>query len=98
MHAPPFIPNESTPASTSRSCPRVNVGMNERLVSLGTGGMLLLNSLVGPRRSRPLSFLVAAGLVYRGLTGHCSGYQMLGIDSAQCEKDEDERLGQAEPD
>jgi hypothetical protein len=98
MHAPPFIPQDTGAGSVSRSCPRVNVGMNERLISLGTGGMLLLNSLVGPRRSRPLSFLVAAGLFYRGLTGHCHAYEMLGVDSAQRENAEDERLGQAEPD
>jgi hypothetical protein len=60
--------------------------MNERLVSLGAGGLLLLNSLVGPSRTRPLSFLLAAGLAYRGLTGHCHAYEMLGIDSAQRER------------
>ena len=82
MHAPPFIPQENTQVA-SGSCPKVNVAMNERLISLGTGGALLLNSLVGPSRTRPLSFLAAAGLLYRGLTGRCHAYEMLGIDTAQ---------------
>jgi len=62
--------------------------MNERLISLGSGSALLLNSLVGPKRTRPLSFLAAAGLIYRGLTGHCHAYEMLGVDSAQCEREQ----------
>jgi hypothetical protein len=97
MHAPPFVPHESNTQRSLQSDPQVNVAINERLISIGTGGVLLLNSLVGPRRSRPLSLLVAAGLLYRGLTGHCHAYEMLGIDSAQREKEEDERLGQVEP-
>lgn len=60
--------------------------MNERLISIGSGAALLLNSLVGPKRTRPLSFLLSAGLLYRGLTGHCHAYEMLGIDSAQAER------------
>jgi hypothetical protein len=86
MHAPPFIPPESDSRSAAAHGDQVNVAMNERLISIGTGGALLLNSLIGPKRSRPLSFLVAAGLLYRGLTGHCHTYAMLGIDTAQGEK------------
>lgn len=86
MHAPPFIPHQ-TPAASQSSCSRVNVGMNERLVSLGTGSAFLLNSLIGPKRTRPLSFLLAAGFLYRGYTGHCDAYQMLGIDSAQRDRE-----------
>ncbi|HVJ67596.1 MAG TPA: DUF2892 domain-containing protein [Caulifigura sp.] len=85
MHAPPFVPHQ-TSLQAAGSCPSVNVGMNERLVSLGTGALFLLNSLVGPKRSRPLSFLVAAGLLYRGYTGHCHAYEMLGVDSAQTDR------------
>jgi len=94
MHAPPFIPNESNARSDAPSCPQVNVAMNERLISIGTAGALLLNSLIGPKRTRPLSFLSAAGLLYRGLTGHCHAYSMLGIDTAQQEKEEDKQLNQ----
>ncbi len=86
MHAPPFVPHEQPASPATQSCPTVNVAMNERLVSLGVGGAMLLNSLVGPRRSRPLSLLTAAGLLYRGLTGHCHAYSLLGIDSTQRER------------
>lgn len=96
MHAPPFVPHDSRSQSGSQACPRVNVAMNERLMSLGTGGAMLLNSLVGPKRSRPLSFLAAAGLLYRGLTGHCHAYELLGIDSAHREKERDSQPGRAE--
>jgi len=96
MHAPPFLPQENT-TGVSRSCPSVNVAMNERLISLGTGGAMLLNSLIGPSRTRPLSFLVAAGLLYRGFTGHCHAYEMLGIDSAQRECDQ-EKQSSPQPD
>jgi len=91
MHAPPFMPQESTNNDASRSCPGINVAMNERLISLGTGSAMLLNSLIGPSRTRPLSFLAAAGLLYRGLTGHCHAYEMLGIDSAQRERDQEKQ-------
>ncbi|OAI56984.1 hypothetical protein AYO47_08445 [Planctomyces sp. SCGC AG-212-M04] len=94
MHAPPFIPHETSAQSDAASCPQVNVATNERLISIGTGGALLLNSLIGPKRSRPLSFLTGAGLLYRGLTGHCHAYAMLGIDTAQHENEEDERLSE----
>jgi len=59
--------------------------MNERLISMGLGATFLLSSLMGPTRARPLSFLAATALLYRGYTGHCHAYDMLGIDSAQRE-------------
>lgn len=89
MHAPPFVPHDSSGHEVAQQCPQVNVAMNERLISLGTSAALILNSLVGPRRTRPLSFLMAAGLLYRGLTGHCHSYEMLGIDTAQRERSTD---------
>ena len=95
MHAPPFLPRESNARTDLQSSSPINVAMNERLISIGTGGALLLNSLIGPKRSRPLSFLAAAGLLYRGLTGHCHGYEMLGIDTAQ--REEEEELTQVAP-
>jgi len=85
MHAPPFIPQDSSASAGRQGCQAVNVAMNERLISIGSGAALLLNSLVGPKRTRPLSFLLSAGLLYRGLTGHCHAYEMLGIDSTQGE-------------
>lgn len=93
MHAPPFVPYQSESGSSKGACPTVNVAMHERLLSLGIGGMFLFNSLVGFKRTRPLSFLAASGLLYRGLTGHCHAYDLLGIDSAQ----QDQQQNQAVP-
>lgn len=55
-----------------------NVGMDERHVSLVLGGAL---AALGLFRMRPLSLLLGSGLIYRGMTGHCSAYQALGIDT-----------------
>jgi len=77
MHAPPFVPHQN-----SECCTDVNVGQHERILSLGVGSLLLLNSLLGPRRTRPLSLLVGGGLLYRGWTGHCSAYDAMGVDSS----------------
>jgi uncharacterized membrane protein len=79
MHAPPFVQQESSACSAD-----VNVGQQERMLSLGVGSLLLLNSLLGPKRTRPLSMLVGGGLLYRGWTGHCAGYKALGIQT-NCE-------------
>jgi len=58
-----------------------NVGTNERLVSAAAGSIL---TVVGLGR-RSLAGLVVAGLggafVYRGLSGRCSVYQALGINT-----------------
>jgi uncharacterized membrane protein len=60
----------------------INVGDVERKVSLAAGTIL---ALLGLKR-RDISGLaiatVGAGLLYRGATGHCYGYQALGIDTA----------------
>ncbi|MBX3441563.1 MAG: SRPBCC family protein [Planctomyces sp.] len=66
----------------SRCSRRVNVSHSERNVSRIAGAALLLNGLCGPRSTRPLSLLSAAGLLYRGATGHCHGYEALGISTA----------------
>lgn len=60
---------------------RQNVGAREREFSMMAGAGLLALGLVGPRRSRPLSMLSGIALLYRGVTGHCHLYDMLGIDS-----------------
>lgn len=60
-----------------------NVGAHERDVSLMTGAGLLAWGLLGPRSSRPLSLLSGIALLYRGFTGHCHVYGMLGVDSTQ---------------
>jgi uncharacterized membrane protein len=63
--------------------PSVNVHEIERLGSALLGGGLVV---CGARRGSLSGLLLAAiggGLVYRGVTGHCSVYQQLGVDTAQ---------------
>lgn len=62
---------------------RVNVGAVERGVSLASGMALLAYTLTRRRKmSLPLG-LEAGYMVYRGATGHCVFYQMLGINRVQ---------------
>jgi uncharacterized membrane protein len=88
MHAQPFVPweeplSEQSGYAPARSCgAKVNISDTERLLSLAGGAALMLNGLFGPRRSRPLSTLVAAGLIYRGASGNCMGYRLLGTSTA----------------
>lgn len=57
-----------------------NVGFAERLISAGAGGLLLLNGF--RKRSLGGAAMMAAGaaMLQRGMTGHCSLYDKLGID------------------
>ena len=58
---------------------RLNVGPVERGLSVATGFALLAHTLSKGRRLNLLLGLDAAYLIYRGATGHCVFYQMLGI-------------------
>jgi uncharacterized membrane protein len=62
---------------------RVNVGGQERLVSLLGGGLLACYGLTRGTTSGLLLAGVGAALAYRGATGHCHMYQTLGISSAE---------------
>jgi uncharacterized membrane protein len=68
-------------AKQGKSC-SVNVGMDERHVTLVLGGMM---TAMGLMRFRPLTALLGGALVYRGMTGHCSAYQALGINTNERE-------------
>lgn len=62
---------------------RVNVGGVERGISLATGLALLAYTVARrPRLGVPLG-LDAGYMIYRGATGHCVFYQMLGINRAE---------------
>jgi uncharacterized membrane protein len=62
---------------------RVNVGPVERGLSLASGVALLAYTLTRrPKMGLPLG-LEAGYMVYRGATGHCVFYQMLGINRSQ---------------
>lgn len=71
-----FVPDDA---------PGVNVDERERLISVGAGVGLLVSAL----HASPLRLLllggVAAGLIYRGLSGHCHVYAALGMDTTHPE-------------
>src|SRR5687768_1020990 len=62
--------------------PEVNVGTQEPLLSAIGGGALAVYGL--KRGGLSGALLLAAGgcLVYRGYSGHCTGYAALGINTA----------------
>jgi uncharacterized membrane protein len=60
----------------------VNVSGVERLVSAVAGGVLAGWSLVGGR-PRIVPLAIGGSLIYRGLSGQCSLYHILGINSAR---------------
>jgi uncharacterized membrane protein len=62
---------------------RVNLGPVERGISLAAGMAMLAYTLTRrPKLGLPLG-LDAGYMIYRGATGHCVFYQMLGINRAQ---------------
>lgn len=83
---------ERTRSRRTPSAP-VNVGESERIVSVAAGA---LSALMGLRRGS-LAGLAVAGiggaLIYRGVTGHCSMYQSLGLDTT---KEQDREQTEAE--
>jgi uncharacterized membrane protein len=80
---PTTTQHQSMPDTTSRSTDRrqVNVGEAERWLSMIGGGALMIYGL---RRSFGSLMLALGGgaLLYRGLTGHCSVYDAIGINTA----------------
>lgn len=58
---------------------QVNVSSWERLLSAGTGGLILSKAL---GRSLP-GTVVGAALAYRGLSGHCHLYNLLNLSTAE---------------
>lgn len=74
---------------------RVNVGQVERGISLATGLALLAYTVSRrPRLSLPLG-LDAGYMIYRGATGHCVFYQMLGINRTEVNGHEGIRVKRA---
>jgi hypothetical protein len=60
----------------------VNMEKNERLISLGAGAAMIVYGLI--RRSLATVAFIGAGafFLYRGVTGHCPGYEWLDINRA----------------
>jgi hypothetical protein len=59
------------------SCKR-NVGEIERLGCLAVGIWMLLRGILSRRTSRTV---LGGLLIYRGMSGCCKGYEVLGIDT-----------------
>ena len=77
------------------SLSRVNVGPVERGISFATGLALLAYTVSRrPRLSLPLG-LDAGYMIYRGATGHCLFYQMLGINRTEVNGHEGIRVERA---
>lgn len=76
---------------SSRGGSSQNISDTERWASAGAGGLLLIVGLLRGRASGWLAAGTGAALLYRGLTGHCSCYEALGIDNS------DRKLGTAVP-
>lgn len=74
---------------------RINVGRMERGISLASGLALLAYTVARrPRLRMPLG-LDASYMIYRGATGHCVFYQMLGINRAETNGHEGIRVERA---
>ena len=65
----------------------VNVGQTERWASALTGGALALYGLTRRTWGGAVLALVGGTLIYRGSTGHCHMYDMLGVNTAGNETD-----------
>jgi uncharacterized membrane protein len=61
----------------------VNVGSTERLASIIGGGTLAVLGLSRWSLGGLGLAAIGAGLVYRGATGHCGTYELLGVSTAE---------------
>lgn len=78
-------PGESTLRRPASACSKTtNVGEWERIASVFAGGGMLAGGLTHANSARGLAMiLLGGGLVYRGLSGHCSLYGFLGVNTAE---------------
>lgn len=60
-----------------------NISNAERWASAAVGGVLTVFGLLRGRTTGWIAAGAGVGLLYRGLTGHCACYEMLGIDTAE---------------
>jgi len=61
----------------------INVGDTERVASVIGGGLLVLYGLTEKGLGSIALPLIGGMLAYRGLTGHCSVYSSLGVNTAE---------------
>src|SRR4051812_8138081 len=62
---------------------RVNVGQNERAVSVAAGAILAIQGISRGTITGLLTAAVGGMLINRGASGHCGMYQRLGLDTAK---------------
>jgi uncharacterized membrane protein len=79
--APGMQGNRRAPFAQQQN-PQINVGSNERIVSVLGGVVLLGIGLLRRKLSGSLLGLVGGGLLYRGLSGHCHVYGAMGKSTA----------------
>ncbi|HVW03021.1 MAG TPA: YgaP-like transmembrane domain [Planctomycetaceae bacterium] len=60
----------------------INISEAERIASVAIGGGLALYGLTRGKLKGLLVSAIGGSLIYRGVTGHCSVYGALGIDTA----------------
>jgi uncharacterized membrane protein len=70
------------PISGGQPRSRTNMNTNEKLLSTLAGGALAIFGLHHGGLGGLLSAAAGSAFLYRGLTGHCSLYQALGINHA----------------
>ena len=61
----------------------INVGTAERIGSAALGALLVGRALLRPSFGRVLLGLGGAALIQRGLSGHCSLYRSIGMNTAE---------------
>lgn len=74
--------HSSAAESCGMSCRPQNISTIEQLISVGAGAALLAGGLARGRITGLLMGLAGGALIHRGVTGHCYGYDILGIDTA----------------
>src|SRR2546423_9666705 len=79
--------NAQQPSENSIGNTGVNVGQTERWASALAGGALALYGLTQRTWGGAVLALVGGTLIYRGSTGHCHMYDMLGVNTTGNETD-----------
>jgi len=70
-------------ANSGLTCPSKNVGETERWASVAGGGLLSVLGLSRGSLGGAAMAALGAGLVYRGVTGHCHMFSALGVSTAE---------------
>ena len=73
--------NTNVETGRQTSQPTKNIGVSERVASVIIGAGLLLSSGRRGFRGGLLNSILGAGLLYRGVSGHCPIYGLAGINS-----------------